>query len=96
MLSALRDWFLALPEEARVGVRYEESPDDRSKRSAWIVVEGPAASGQLTLWETGECELEAEATFDDQVLLQETSTVASESDVARAAESLLATVRSHQ
>lgn len=29
------------------------------KRSAWLIVEGEIASGQLTVWESGECDLEA-------------------------------------
>lgn len=34
-------------------------PDDRPKRAAWIIAEGPAVAGQLTVWDSGELECEA-------------------------------------
>ncbi len=30
-----------------------------NKRSAWLQVEGDSVAGQVTVWESGECELEA-------------------------------------
>jgi hypothetical protein len=64
-LDELRVWHATyLGEGGRRSVRVEwhESPDDRPKRSAWIVGHAPSASGQLTIWESGECELEAVGT----------------------------------
>lgn len=36
-------------------------PSDASlaKRSAWLVIEGSEIAGQITVWDTGECDLEA-------------------------------------
>lgn len=44
---------------------------DVEKRSAWLVVEGDDVSGQLTVWESGECELEAYRNSDGMVVLLE-------------------------
>lgn len=95
MLSALRAWFDALQGERALGVRYEESPP-RPKRSAWIVVEGPAATGQLTVWDTGECDIEAETTFEGEVLRRETLQLADAGEVSRVADELLHLVKSHE
>jgi hypothetical protein len=40
-------------------VRWERSPDDRPKRAVWVSVQGNAAWGQLTVWESGEVHVEA-------------------------------------
>lgn len=96
MLIALSDWYDSLDGERLLGVRYEESPPGRPKRSAWVVVEGPAAVGQLTLWETGECDVEAEATFDGEVLIRRTTTISTPVEVLRLADELLKLVKSHE
>ena len=56
----------------------------RPKTSAWLVVEGLEVAGQITVWDTGECDLEA---FDIETgvpKLQETRTVASFEELASA------------
>lgn len=45
-----------------VRVDYTPVPEERPKRAAWIVVRRMSAEGQLTLWETAECETEAAGT----------------------------------
>jgi hypothetical protein len=45
-----------------VRVDFTSGPEDRPKRAAWIVVHGKSAAGQVTLWESGECETEAAGT----------------------------------
>jgi hypothetical protein len=94
MLTALRYWYLALDRESALTIEYQESPVDRPKRSAWIVVHGPVAVGQLTLWETGECDIEAERTFDGETLRQEHRIMANASEVTAAADDLMSLIRS--
>lgn len=61
-LDELRHWHRTYEAEGgrrQVRVRFEEGPSDRPKRAAWIVAEGAHAEGQMTLWESGECDTEA-------------------------------------
>jgi hypothetical protein len=67
-LDALKTWhdeYVAGGGRRSVSVEWHEGPQERSKRAAWIVARGPSASGQLTLWESGECETEAVGTPAD-------------------------------
>src|SRR6476469_7604217 len=34
------------------------SPTDRNKTSAWVQADGPLTGGQVTVWDSGECEIE--------------------------------------
>jgi hypothetical protein len=45
-----------------VQVELHEGSKEGPKRAAWIVARGRHAEGQLTLWESGECETEAVGT----------------------------------
>jgi hypothetical protein len=45
-----------------VRVDFTSGPQDRPTGAAWIFVHAKSAAGQLTLWESGECETEAAGT----------------------------------
>jgi hypothetical protein len=53
---------IARTRRRNVRVEFQEGLEDRPKRAAWITPEGRHAMGQLTLWESGECETEAVGT----------------------------------
>jgi hypothetical protein len=38
------------------GLELFRSPDYVDKRASWVILENAAASGQVTVWETGECD----------------------------------------
>ena len=64
-LDELRLWFEDYSNSGgRRGIRVEfgDGPPGVSKRGAWITARGAAAIGQLTLWESGECDAEAHTT----------------------------------
>jgi len=54
-----------------LSMSFEMGPEERSKRAAWTVVEGPGASGQVTVWESGECQLEVYATGSGREIVNE-------------------------
>ena len=61
-LDELRSWSSVYSDSGgrrSVRVEYSQNLDDGPKRAAWITVEGTQATGQLTLWESGECDTEA-------------------------------------
>jgi hypothetical protein len=60
LLAFLSGWYHGwiAASTGRLDVRFNSSEQSLPKRSAWIEIEGAHRSGQLTLWETGEAELE--------------------------------------
>jgi hypothetical protein len=64
-VDELREWhegYEQLGGRRSVRVEFTLGPAERPKRAAWIVAYGKSAEGQLTLWESGECETEAVGT----------------------------------
>jgi hypothetical protein len=63
-LDELRAWHDSyVADGGRRGISVEWNDDlHEPKRAAWIVARGRSAWGQLTLWESGECETEAVGT----------------------------------
>lgn len=41
-----------------VSMSFEMGPENRPKRAAWTVVEGSSAAGQVSVWDSGECQFE--------------------------------------
>jgi len=39
-------------------VNVTPGPTDRAKVAAWLSAVGPTTSGQVTIWDTGECDVE--------------------------------------
>jgi len=56
LLGWHRGWLAA--RGGRVDVRFGASDEGLPKRSAWVEMESLHRSGQLTVWESGETELE--------------------------------------
>jgi len=60
MLTDLREWFDDRREKfADLGLQttFAESPPDRAKRSASLMISSPFRVVQLVVWDTGEAEL---------------------------------------
>jgi hypothetical protein len=89
-VEALRTWSAA-ERSSDVTIRFEESPIEQPKRSAWVVLERLAAIGQLTIWSTGECDAMAE-TVGGETLANRTRTLDTPAEVAVEADALLALV----
>ncbi len=73
LLYYLGGWADAWSASGRTDVSLEfvMGPEDRPKRAAWIIAEGRAVAGQLTVWDTGELESEAvRVESGEQVLLE--------------------------
>ncbi|MBW9210509.1 hypothetical protein KV100_12680 [Mumia sp. zg.B21] len=62
---------------------------DVDKRSAWLVLEGEDAAGQLTVWASGECELEAYRVADGAVVLLEHRDLSTAEDLWSACRALV-------
>lgn len=92
LLSFLVGWAEGWTASGRpdISVSWEQSPADRDKRSAWMAVQGPAAWGQITVWETGEVALEAISTEHGEVVLSDHLTVSGEEQLAGAIRRLIA------
>jgi hypothetical protein len=89
-LDALRSWADAYARAGGrrdVDVRFEEGQDDRPKQSAWIIADAAHATGQLTIWESGECDTEAASATGDTILLR-SRTLRSSSAVMAVADDL--------
>jgi hypothetical protein len=83
LLSFLTGWAEGWIASGRpdMAVSWERSPQDRPKQSAWMVVQGPAAWGQLTVWESGEVTVEAMSAASGELLISEHLNVSTEKDL---------------
>ncbi|MBF4162319.1 immunity protein TriTu family protein [Nocardioides acrostichi] len=59
------------------------------KPSAWLVLEGEDAAGQLTVWDSGECELEAYRVADGAVVMLEHRDLSTAEDLWSACQALV-------
>jgi hypothetical protein len=83
LLSFLAGWAEGWIASGRpdVAVSWEQSADDRPKQAAWIMVQGPAAWGQLTVWESGEVSVEAMGAETGDIVMSENLDVKNEQDL---------------
>lgn len=61
MIETLNNWLAesgAELEALGITAELEHAPTDRSKSAAWIDLASVTAIGRLTVWETGECEIQ--------------------------------------
>lgn len=60
LLTFLAGWYASCQRSERsdLEVRFGRSAEDVAMQSAWIDFKGAARSGQLTIWESGDAELE--------------------------------------
>ena len=70
-----------------ITVAFTRGPDDREKISAWLEVTGDQALGQVTVWSSGECEIEADDS-DGSILLRRTLFLQSPDDLESAVREL--------
>ncbi|WP_327317253.1 hypothetical protein [Streptomyces sp. NBC_01235] len=87
VLDSVRAWHLRLRNEldpARFAVARHDSPDDgRNKHVVCLSVDGPERLGQLSVWDTGEAELDLADATDGEVRSEHLS-VPGERQLARA------------
>ena len=60
VLNDLREWFAERSgglAELGLQAEFAESPPDRVKRSAWVMIASSSRVGQLVVWDTGEAAL---------------------------------------
>ena len=76
----LAEWVTQL-DRPSVTADFTHGPDNRPKRAAWAMVEGPAAAGQLTVWESGEVEVEAFDPATSEPVLAESLVVHAEHEL---------------
>ena len=76
---------------AAVSITFEMGPESRPKRSAWALFDGPSASGQVTVWDTGECQVEVVGTEAGAQILNEATTVRSVDELGSIVRRVLAT-----
>ncbi len=83
LLYFLGGWADAWSASGRsdVSMEFVMGPDDRPKRAAWIIAEGRAAAGQLTVWESGELECEAILVDSSEPVLLESLVIESPEDL---------------
>ncbi len=77
LLTFLAGWAEGWIASARpdITVTWEEGPANRDKRATWMAVQGPAAWGQITVWESGEVAVEAMSVDTGKLLFSEHSVV---------------------
>lgn len=85
-MKFLVDWAAGWNAAGRAApsARTELGDPDVGKQSARLVVEGDRVAGQLTVWESGECELEAYRVDDGASVLLEHRELTSLEDLERA------------
>jgi hypothetical protein len=71
-----------------LALSFTRGPLDREKTGAWLEITAPQRLAQFTVWSSGECELEADAS-DGSVLLRRSLVLDSPSDLGRLVEELL-------
>lgn len=96
LLSALRRWGASREEELRADgmvVELHSSGPERDKPAGWLIVEGDAAVGQLTVWNTGEAAVECAAVQPGSVVRCEHHDLASTAELHAVIDRLLQWVR---
>jgi hypothetical protein len=91
LISDLRTWFESRKDAfAGLGLigEFNDSPSDRSKRSASVTLASPRRVGQLVVWETGEAELSLGDVGSDSVV-EEHREITSQIGMQDATETLL-------
>ena len=85
-VELLMNWVAGWNASGRAApsARAELGDLDVEKQAARLVVEGDRVSGQLTVWESGECELEAYRVDDGAPVLLEHRELSSLEDLERA------------
>ena len=66
---------------------FTRGPVDREKTGAWLEMTTPRRLGQVTVWSSGECEIEADAS-DGSVLLRRSVVLESPDDLKPALDEL--------
>ena len=91
-LSFLAGWVEGWTASGRpdLSIGWERSDDGRPKQAAWMSVQGPAAWGQLTVWESGEVAVEAMSVEAGELVLSEQLTVESEYELSAVIRRLVA------
>ena len=62
MIAQLIAWCVANAgplQAAGIELTWTEGPPDRPKRSAWVDMSGSAHLVRVTLWDTGECDVQS-------------------------------------
>ena len=98
VLDDLRAWFAA--NEASLTsdgyhVEFKESPSDRAKLSASVLITSAQRVGQLVIWETGEAELSM-GDVASAAISEEHREIASEIGLRDATDTLMAWLRDSQ
>lgn len=71
VLTELREWFddrSARLADLGLQAEFSESPPDRVKRSASVMIASSSRVGQLVVWDTGEAELTLGEVGSDEVI----------------------------
>lgn len=83
LLDVLTSWFAGWQAAGsdKAKIEFVRGDTERSKRSAWLIVEGSAVSGQVTIWDTGECDIEAYRNEDSSAVLQRSKQIESVDEI---------------
>lgn len=83
LLRLLRDWVgRTEPRLSSLGVQLAlSSNDEGEKKSCWIEAEGSARLGQLTVWSTGEVDLQVMRRNDSTLVVNEHRTAVGGEDL---------------
>lgn len=73
----------------RLDVTFGSSDQSLPKRAAWIEIEGAHRSGQLTVWDTGEAELEVNEIGSVDLVFSRSEILKSSDDTAELLSQLL-------
>jgi len=95
-LEAVQRWVGQSQEQLgpSVEIRVRESPDGRRKRAIWVEIEGHGRGGQLTVWESGETEIEVYGDESMEPVIQRYEVAESPRRIEGLLDELLSTVSS--
>lgn len=82
-IAKLEDWCMKLRKDAPSSVRidFNLGPTDRPKRSAWLGLRNERITAQITVWVSGECELEADSLADGSVMMRKSLLLENSADL---------------
>jgi hypothetical protein len=86
LLYFLAGWVEAWSASGRTtpSMVFTMGSDDRPKRAAWAAIEGANSMGQITVWESGECDIELYDTETGKELIHESVRLGSAEDLGSA------------
>jgi hypothetical protein len=89
-IANLQDWCMKWKATGHSPMAtFTMGPIDRPKRSAWLELRDERITAQVTVWVSGECELEADSISNGSVLMRKSYVLEDRTDLEEAVQEVL-------